>query len=69
MLRNLAQGARGIEILVRDHSGADADGARVGVYQAEQVADRFHLLLNVSNALDELPPLSKNQSEARAESP
>ena len=41
-----------IEIVSRDRGGAYADGARQGAPQALQIADRFHLLKNVTDSLE-----------------
>jgi transposase len=44
----------GVQVMARDRSTAYAEGARHGAPAATQVADRFHLLQNLREALDQV---------------
>jgi transposase len=53
----------GAEIISRDRASAYSEGACMGAPQARQAADRFHLLKNLADALEEL--LSRLRADLR----
>lgn len=59
----------GIEVVSRDRAGAYADGARRGAPHALQVSDRFHLLVNLKDALTRLFERKQDSLKHLAEAP
>jgi hypothetical protein len=69
----------GVAVVARERSGAYAEAASLGAPESRQVADRFHLLLNLSAAVERafeershqllLPPPSEPEVMAEAVTP
>jgi transposase len=54
----------GVKVIARDRATAYAEGARQGAAAATQVADRFHLLQNLREALDQVFATHRQALEA-----
>jgi transposase len=67
----------GVKLISRDRAGAYAEGAKRGAPRAKQVADRFHLLVNLREAIqdsltrhqDRLPMIAGERAEPPPSSP
>ena len=59
----MRQYGEGVAVVSRDRAGAYAEGIRAGAPQAVQIADRWHLMVNVSDALRQV--LDRHPRELR----
>lgn len=59
----LRQHGEGVAVVSRDRAGAYAEGIRAGAPQAMQIADRWHLMVNASDALRQV--LDRHPRELR----
>lgn len=59
----------GVEIISRDRGGPYAEGAKRGAPEAQQVADRWHLLANLSDTLKPLFARKHTQLKALVQKP
>jgi transposase len=81
-LRRWLQQQKSLQVIARDRCGIYAEGAAAGAPDAIQVADRFHLVVNLTDAVErvlegcsaqlsltEAPPTFTNASPAKPERP